>query len=451
MTVSTCPSCHESVTVPVEAQPDSIVRCPLCQEEFQLTEFLSQLPPPLIVLSPTGEPLSDGTGLKAEKEEGRSSLFPQMAAPTAEDNVPAFDFVPGSASTEENSGVDTSFAPLRRQKNPTIEIAKIVAGGLLALPLAQLILWWLPGEWQRDPLQIGPDVGRVLPWVVPANFRPGEAADSSTAAADRTSIAPDDSSKSRSPRNSTNGQKSAAESQTKAPAGRRPKAGNATAKKQAKNGAGNGTNSPPTTIDPPSPNGRVVLGVKNAPKYSTDQLHQTLEQAIQANVAWDFSVDVTEEAMATTTDQFYAAFAQLGHAITFADTSSGDVRSYVSTLLNLLTAFGEQPKKLAMIGNRGAQWLRETNRTNQGALLFGTVKQIRYRGLLYETTLDLAARGDDRTVMVVSTRDPKTAFALKSRVLILGAIVTDPKNNMVGYQGDEPFVVVAGFPVPLPE
>jgi hypothetical protein len=53
--------------------------------------------------------------------------------------------------------------------------------------------------------------------------------------------------------------------------------------------------------------------------------------------------------------------------------------------------------------------------------------------------------------MVVSTRDPKTAFALKSRVLILGAIVTDPKNSMVGYQGDEPFVVVAGFPVPLPE
>ena len=116
-----------------------------------------------------------------------------------------------------------------------------------------------------------------------------------------------------------------------------------------------------------------------------------------------------------------------------------------------MTAFGEQPKKRAKIGNRGAESVRQADRTNEGALLFGTVKQIRYRGLLYETTIDLAARGDDRTVMVVSTRDPKTAFSLKSRVLILGAIVSNPQANMVGYQGDEPTVVVAGFPVPLPE
>ncbi len=451
MTVSTCPSCHESVTVPVEAQPDSIVRCPLCQEEFQLKEFLSQLPPPLIVLSPTGEPLSEAGGMKMERASSSSGVFPQVAESTADDNVPAFDFVPGSAPTEENSGVDTSYAPPRRQKNSTIEIAKIVAGGLLALPLAQLILWWLPGEWQRDPLQIGPDVGRVLPWVVPANFRPGDTAASSTAAADRTSIAPEDYSNGNVPRNSTNGQKSSGEKRKKDSAGRRPKTGKATGKKPARNGTGNSKTSPPAKIDSPPPSGHVVLGVKNAPKYSADQLHESLEQAMQANVAWDFSVDVTEDAMAKTTDQFYTAFAQLGHAITYADTSSGDVRSYVPTLLNMLTAFGEQPKKLAMIGNRGAEWLRESNRANQGALLFGTVKQIRYRGLLYETTVDLAARGDDRTVMVVSTRDPKTAFSLKSRVLILGAIVTDPKTSMVGYRGDEPFVVVAGFPVPLPE
>jgi hypothetical protein len=155
--------------------------------------------------------------------------------------------------------------------------------------------------------------------------------------------------------------------------------------------------------------------------------------------------------MAETTEQFYASFAQLGHAVTFADTSSGDVRSYVQTLLNMLTAFGEQPKKLAMIGNRGAEWLRQADRSNDGALLFGTVKQIRYRGLLYETTVALAARGDDRTIMVVSTRDPKTAFSVNSRVLILGAIVANPQATMVGYEGDEPQVVVAGFPVPLSE
>ena len=202
---------------------------------------------------------------------------------------------------------------------------------------------------------------------------------------------------------------------------------------------------------PQAASDRVVLGVKNAPTYSAEQMRKILEEAIQANVAWDFSADVTDEAMAAAQEHFYTTFAQLGHAVTFTDTSSGDVRSYVQTLLNMLSAFGEQPKKLAMIGNRGAQWLQQQERPNGGAFLFGTVKQIRYRGLLYETTVDLAARSDDRTVTVVSTRDPKTAFPLQSRVLILGAVVNDPSLNMVGYQGDDSQVVVAGFPVPLPE
>ena len=49
MTVSTCPSCHESVTVPVDAQPESIVRCPLCQEEA-----LRIFTPPHVVYKGTG-------------------------------------------------------------------------------------------------------------------------------------------------------------------------------------------------------------------------------------------------------------------------------------------------------------------------------------------------------------------------------------------------------------
>ncbi len=173
MTVSSCPSCHESVTVPVNAQADAIVRCPLCQEQFQLKEFLAQLPPPLIVLSPAGSPQESATdtGTSAEAD---ASIFPQSDASSSAPQVPAFDFFPESAPREENVGVDSSYTTVRRQKNPSIEIAKVVAGGLLALPLAQLILWWLPGKWQRDPLQIGPSVGRVVPWVVPENFRSAE-------------------------------------------------------------------------------------------------------------------------------------------------------------------------------------------------------------------------------------------------------------------------------------
>ncbi len=199
------------------------------------------------------------------------------------------------------------------------------------------------------------------------------------------------------------------------------------------------------------PGGRVVLGVKNAPRYTADQLHEALERALQASVEWDFSQDVTADAQAMKTDKFYEAFAQLGHVITFADSSEGEISSYVLTLRDLMASFAAEPKKLAMIGNRGAEWLRQPDRPNQGALLFGTVKQIRYRGQLYETTLELASRGDDRTVQVVSTLDPNAVFPVKSRVLILGTIVTDPAQRLAGYTGNAALVVMGGFPLPLPE
>ena len=50
MIVASCPACREQVTVPMDASPSSLVRCPLCNAEFRLGEFLAQLPPPLIVV-----------------------------------------------------------------------------------------------------------------------------------------------------------------------------------------------------------------------------------------------------------------------------------------------------------------------------------------------------------------------------------------------------------------
>ena len=62
--------------------------------------------------------------------------------------------------------------PPRKQKNLAWEIAKILGGALLAIPAAQAILWWfVPRDWQRDLLGIGPTVSRVVPWVVPQQFR----------------------------------------------------------------------------------------------------------------------------------------------------------------------------------------------------------------------------------------------------------------------------------------
>ena len=61
MIVASCPACRENVTVPIDARPTSIVRCPLCSAEYRLEEFLAQLPPPLIVLPEPDMATAEGT------------------------------------------------------------------------------------------------------------------------------------------------------------------------------------------------------------------------------------------------------------------------------------------------------------------------------------------------------------------------------------------------------
>ena len=57
---------------------------------------------------------------------------------------------------------------LGRKKNPKAEMVKMVLGGLLALPIAQLIIWW---GLQQDPLKLAPTVDSVFPYVLPTKFQ----------------------------------------------------------------------------------------------------------------------------------------------------------------------------------------------------------------------------------------------------------------------------------------
>lgn len=50
-----------------------------------------------------------------------------------------------------------------------MEWAKIIFGACLALPVAQLLIWHFAGT---DPLNIGPAVSKVVPFVVPKEFQP---------------------------------------------------------------------------------------------------------------------------------------------------------------------------------------------------------------------------------------------------------------------------------------
>ena len=101
-----------------------------------------------------------------------------------------------------------------------------------------------------------------------------------------------------------------------------------------------------------------------------------------------------------------------------------------------------------MIGNQANQWLQRTDRPNQGIFLFGTVAQIRATGQVFATELELASL-KKRTVTIISRMDPSGFYKPNDRILMLGAIVSDPATNLVGYDAGESMVIMGGFPVLL--
>ncbi len=473
MTVAVCPSCQESVTVPVDATADCVVRCPLCHEEFQLEAFLNQLPPSLIVLD-------DGSGVQPqqqadaspEPDASSSNVLGAFAASreTADssDSVPAFDFTAGSVAEEGDEPAQSPPRRKRSQKNPTLEVIKIVAGAMLAIPAAQLILWMAPGDWKRDLLGIGPAVSRVAPWIVPEKFRdrgtdtyddqsllPEPKRDAASGA--RRAARPRVSNGSAMPQAGTRQAKTTREEstppqetlETQDNTEHGSPSGEPTDEAAAAPSANQEAHTPPAPAATASaPTKVLVRGVRDAPQYTLADLRAALETALQASIAWDTNPDQSDQQRAQLTQRFYESFAHLSEAVTYPPPQDPGTGELVTALSDVLSTFARQPKKLAMIGNQTSAWLDQPARPNQGIFLFGTVKRIKMSGQIFETELELAAL-QKRTVTVVSRIDPRQTFGAGDRILMLGAIVEQPARNLLGYEGNEPMVVMGGFPVIL--
>jgi len=194
MTIVNCPKCEEQVLIPGSASPQATVQCPLCTEQFELDEVLERIPPALVVVSDPGAAAvaahaSDGQGyapLGAAAETRAFDVAPASANGDGEeaefrlaDEQPKSGRsgiqIESTAATASSISARRSARPQRKQKSAVAEVVKIVGGGVLGLTIGQLILWWLPGDWKRDPFTLGPMISRNVPWVgdliVPAKFR----------------------------------------------------------------------------------------------------------------------------------------------------------------------------------------------------------------------------------------------------------------------------------------
>jgi hypothetical protein len=181
MTIAACPKCHDEVTVPPTAPRSALVRCPWCREQFALSDVLDRLPPMLEIVGGAAAAAAtarEGFGSFAttadEDFKFAEAEQPALGSPSLKfnnGNALAATAASPAVSPRPRPKTAAPLRPRRKEKNALAEVVKVVIGGLVGLMLAQLILWWLPEPYQRDPAELGPVVGKYVPWIVPAEFR----------------------------------------------------------------------------------------------------------------------------------------------------------------------------------------------------------------------------------------------------------------------------------------
>lgn len=125
--------------------------------------------------------LSEAEELEKERREerarrGREKLQQQREAAALRESAALQE----GAQRSRRSGSSKRSTPAR---NPVLEAAKIIVGGLLAAPIAYLLLMWV---FSRDPLSLRHAIHDYAPFLVPSKLSPdnGESLPSAVSAED---------------------------------------------------------------------------------------------------------------------------------------------------------------------------------------------------------------------------------------------------------------------------
>ena len=171
--ISQCPKCDAAVSLPQGADPQSLVRCPLCDESYLLQAALDIAPPELIVLGG-----STAAGADASDVETAGDI--EVEAPSAElavnfdfgaEQTPANVSLPDDLAHRESDELDRYAETYHSKHRPRLlakQIVGVLLGGLLGLAIGYVALLWIGGP-QKDFLQLGERLPAVL---LPKSFHP---------------------------------------------------------------------------------------------------------------------------------------------------------------------------------------------------------------------------------------------------------------------------------------
>jgi hypothetical protein len=137
---------------------DSVVGMNRASDDDELFEVPGELQPEIDGLVERADATVDGLELVEEAPPGN-----EESVPTAADK-PKVDWSKFKSNTREATA--RARAPKR---SPLASVIQVALGGLAAIPVTLLILWYGLG---KDVADAGPTIARYVPWIVPKKFHP---------------------------------------------------------------------------------------------------------------------------------------------------------------------------------------------------------------------------------------------------------------------------------------
>ena len=447
----------QTETPVAETTPDAdqekvvAVRCPHCEAEYPLCD---------VIVVETGDALGSGAAAAAARAllggEADGSQAPTLDVWAKAEGMPqidlgdgggpqaiaadaaAFDFAAEDAEAETDEEGKPRPRRRRRQKSGVRTAAGIVLGGLGGVLIAYYAINWLrpeTGNFLHIPLPGLPHTYKYSPDWFPGFLRPDSVSEESLEALEGMKDALEDA--------LADFEKPEAPPQRKtedrAPHRKRPPPSDDT---DATNSSRFGS-AVPKTKPKARPKRKTLpegyVGLRAPPSYSSDELSEALKAASEGleNSGGEISREV------------YQKTCRLAEVMTFVDgnggaRAAGPPRSAVRKLVEQM---GEDQANLDKIGFQAGALCVDQDRRGNGILLAGKVAKLISEGKAHGAHVELAASA--KAVLVVGKR-PLPAEADDS-VLILGSIVDNPVEDLVGFPTEQRLVIWAGLTVKVEE
>ena len=366
------------------------------------------------------------------REEGTAAA--EMGAGARPAHAGAFDF---GADEAAEGGAPTAAGARPRQKKKSksafLTLLEWVFGGVLGLLIAYYAINWIRGEqgnFLEIPLPGVPHTYKHCPAWWPGWLKPwadAEESDPQQAAASETS-----------------GDPAPTEPAQQASVATRP--ASSTPASPAK--------PPQRKTFPPD-----YVGLANPPSFTPSDLGTALKAAHASfgcpkcnstgKVMQDGSEAVCPDCQGDPPEGLmpsaYGKFCHLAEVVTFLNDAADDPQTGPRKLAiaDLLKKLGRAPANVDKVGFQAGGLCLRKNRDGNGILLAGIVQKVGTVGHANAAHVQMAT--SRRTVIVV-TKEP-LPIQPRENVFVLGSLVDDPDENLIGFDTSQPLVVWGGMAV----